>query len=114
MMQASFQAYSIPNKGNPVGDTTIDRLRKPAGSTPDTPYVSLLGGSLITIPAGVHDTVILSTQFAADGVDLALAQGDIIYAQCISTGATPPTSPVIRVYAGLPLPVTIDGTQSGS
>lgn len=108
-----LQAYSILNQGKPTGASTFDLVRKPAGSDPDTPYVSLLGGNLITIPDGVHDTVILSAQFAAD-VILQLTKGDIIYSLCVTIGSVAPLSPVLRVYAGLPLPVTIDGTQSSS
>jgi hypothetical protein len=104
-----LQGWRILNKGLPVGDSTFDIMRKPAGSSPDTAYTSLLGSNLIVVPDGVHDTVIFSSAFAA-GIELTLKKGDIIYAVCLSVGATAPISPVIRVFAGLPLATSIDGT----
>jgi hypothetical protein len=103
---SSLQGWSEVNQGLPVGDSTFDLL-KWDGAT----YTSILGATVITIPDGNHDKVIFSSAFRL-GLDLKLVKGDLLKCVCLTVGGTPPTSPVIRVFAGLPLPRTIDGTSA--
>lgn len=90
-----FQGVSVVNEGLPVGDSTIE-LQKQDGPGLST-YTTIM---TLTIPDGTHDTVIYKSAFDLALEDLTVEVGMLCKVHVATVGATPPLSPVVKIYVG--------------